>query len=71
MTAFIAGSQKNREEIIKNAFLTGKLSGHIQKFQPPTAQSIPAPTAHTLPPPEYGMTSFTAHGVKPKKKTFE
>lgn len=30
-TAFKADNPKNRQELIKNAFLTGKLLGHVQK----------------------------------------
>jgi hypothetical protein len=41
-TAFIATNPKNREELIKNAFISGKISTHVKKYEPGTTLSIPS-----------------------------
>ena len=63
MTAFVATNPKNREELIKNAFITGKLRGHTSKYEPTTTLSIPS---------QFNIVegSLSAHAANPKKRTF-
>jgi hypothetical protein len=63
ITAFRATNSKNREELIKNAFITGKLSGHVKRYEPGTTLSIPS---------EYNIIggSLATHSGPPKKRTF-
>lgn len=63
-TAFISTNPKNREELIKNAFISGKISSHVKKYEPGTTLSIPS---------EFNIVgaSLGAHADPPKKKTFE
>lgn len=53
-TAFIATNPKKREELIKNAFIAGKLSNHIKKYEQGSTLSIPS---------QFNIvgTAFTAH----------
>lgn len=63
-TAFTATSSRAREELIRNAFMTGKLSGHVKQYEAGTVLSIPS---------EFNIVggSLSSHGGPPKKKTFE
>jgi hypothetical protein len=63
-TAFTAASSRAREELIRNAFITGKLTGHVKKYEAGTTLSIPS---------EFNIVggSLATHGGPPKKKTFE
>ncbi len=63
LTTFVATNPKNREELINNAFITGKLRGHTGKYEAPTTLSIPS---------QFNIVegSLTAHASNPKKRTF-
>lgn len=63
VTAFVATNPKNREELIKNAFITGKLRSHTGKYEPTTTLSIPS---------QFNIVdgSLATHASNPKKRTF-
>ena len=58
LTAFTSDRKKQRDDLIKNAFLTGKLSCHLK----PSAEDVKGKA-------EKGV--LPVYGEKPKRKNFE